>query len=271
MSCGCRSCHENASLLGMASGAPTADEMRKAYKRAAKAWHPDRFARDVAKRLEAEEHFKLIQIAYRELSEHNPDGWMPKTLFQSRYEPQVPSASTPLWATPFEGMHVEGVESAGFKKTEEPVRKNPFVSDISQSEFFAGVPGCYPVQKFPPQADTIAHRYLGVTDFAYVAIDLSGGERFDEFLMMTTKGILGRNHLQRVALLPYEEMGELRIGGKESLSWWRRMTVSFSEDFVWTLEIYKRDGTLFHSLSEKANDEVKRAVYTFLQYRKMPN
>jgi len=43
-----------------------------AYRAAAKRWHPDRFESDPARRTEAEERFKRVQVAFRELAEHSP-------------------------------------------------------------------------------------------------------------------------------------------------------------------------------------------------------
>jgi hypothetical protein len=252
-------------VLDIENGVPTSEAMHKAYRRVAKAWHPDRFAHDVAKRLEAEEHFKLIQIAYRELTDHNPNGWMPG---QSAQGPATAGAASmgaydTLWKSDY-----NPAKAAGQPSPQETVPQVASEKKASPSEFFAGVPGCYPIMDLPPQAANLAQRYLEVTDFAYVVIDLSGHGRFDQFMMVTTYGLLVRNREQNVALLRYDQLGEPRIGGKNRLPWWRRMMADLSEDFVWTLEIYKTDGTLFYILDEDSNDDVKRAVYRFLHDRK---
>ena len=56
-------------ILDVAAGAG-ADELRKAYHRAALRWHPDKHAtRDDAARLEAAEQFKQVQAAWAVLSD----------------------------------------------------------------------------------------------------------------------------------------------------------------------------------------------------------
>ncbi len=75
MPCACERCLRNSRTLGLPAKPPSKTAVRKAYRAAAKVWHPDRFESNPVKRLEAEEHFKQIQVAYRELWEHceNPE------------------------------------------------------------------------------------------------------------------------------------------------------------------------------------------------------
>src|ERR1700761_3958746 len=71
MPCACSTCELNTRTLGAAQSLTTKVAIHKAYRAAAKLWHPDRFENNQGKRLEAEERFKRIQIAYRELCEHH--------------------------------------------------------------------------------------------------------------------------------------------------------------------------------------------------------
>jgi hypothetical protein len=49
-------------------------EISQAYKDMAKVWHPDRFESDGRLRQKAEENFKNVQQAFRELKEHGDNG-----------------------------------------------------------------------------------------------------------------------------------------------------------------------------------------------------
>src|SRR3569833_2156359 len=70
MACVCRTCVQHFPVLGIADPPRTKAAIHKAYRTAAKLWHPDRYENNERKRLEAEEQFKRIQVAYRELCEH---------------------------------------------------------------------------------------------------------------------------------------------------------------------------------------------------------
>jgi len=70
MPCSCDQCRRHASTLGLAAAASTKKAIYKAYRDAVKLWHPDRFAGDPSQQPEAEEKFKQVQVAYRELTEH---------------------------------------------------------------------------------------------------------------------------------------------------------------------------------------------------------
>jgi WD40 repeat protein len=56
-------------LLDLQPGA-TPDEIKKAYRKQAMQWHPDRFPDDPQKQVEAEERIKVLNIAYAYLREH---------------------------------------------------------------------------------------------------------------------------------------------------------------------------------------------------------
>lgn len=67
--CRCSRCVAGLRVLNLEEGA---DEktIREAYLDQAKVWHPDRFEADQSLRARAEERFKRIQVAVRELREH---------------------------------------------------------------------------------------------------------------------------------------------------------------------------------------------------------
>jgi curved DNA-binding protein CbpA len=83
MSCLCAACCDHARTLGLPRWPASKRAVHRAYRSAAKLWHPDRFANDEAKIREAEERFKLLQAAYSELTEHNR-GRKPRKKFPGR-------------------------------------------------------------------------------------------------------------------------------------------------------------------------------------------
>src|SRR3569623_640601 len=86
MACGCQSCLTHFPVLGIADPPRSKAAIHKAYRTAAKLWHPDRYENAPRRRLEAEEQFKRIQVAYRELCEHfdNPKRRFVERQFRSR-------------------------------------------------------------------------------------------------------------------------------------------------------------------------------------------
>jgi hypothetical protein len=238
MGCPCEQCIRHSNTLGFRAGSASEAEIRKAYRRAAKAWHPDRFARDAVKRQEAEERFKQIQEAFRELIEHNPHGW----------------------AAP-----VETIASAP-----SPIRKAPRI-------LFDGSYGCYSMPDVPPVAERIIERTLGRLDSALAILDLSGkdlsGQRnFSEFMLLTTHGVMLRSELHIVSLVSYADVREVRIIDRNlqpRSGWWQKLVAKMTNAGPkYALEIVKNDGTVFCSLDKQMNDGVKTVVYRFLLQQK---
>ena len=60
MPCVCERCLDHARTLGLGEQRHFSQAMRKAFKAAAKLWHPDRFEKQSDRQREAEERFKLI-------------------------------------------------------------------------------------------------------------------------------------------------------------------------------------------------------------------
>ena len=239
MICACEKCVAHATLLGLGSGATTRAAMHKAYRRAAKAWHPDRFPTEAA-RLEAEERFKLIQIAFRELVAHNPDGWS------------------------------ETAISAANEAEPAPPRNRVVEPDLS----FNGAPGCYVGEKIPVQAAGMIYDLIGSQGSAMALVDLSGrrAREFSQFLIVTTHGLMVRDALQIVSLVSYADVGEIRIIDRRcdaSTGWWQKMLWKLADAGpMFALEILRRDGTLFCAIDNPIEDRVKTALYRFLQEKK---
>lgn len=67
--CRCSRCADGLRVLSLGAGA-TQQSIREAYLDLAKVWHPDRFEADPRLKSRAEEQFKQIQVAVRQLQEH---------------------------------------------------------------------------------------------------------------------------------------------------------------------------------------------------------
>jgi hypothetical protein len=211
--------------------------MRKAFRVAAKLWHPDRFERDPDQRLQAEEHFKGIQAAFRELCEHheNPVEWPVEAAF------------------------------AGATRLDEAVPLS-----------FGGAPGCFAAPDFSPQAARIIAGHVSKTDSAVAIVDLSShgspGGDLSQYILFTLHGIFVRDALNIVSLLWYDDLGEIRFVDQRKngkLGVWQRMVERLSgTEQKYALEIRRRDGSCFYSIASQADDSVKKVIYNFLQQKK---
>jgi len=109
MPCACDQCLQHAKTLGLPQAPPSKAAIHKAYRQAAKLWHPDRHANNPRSQLEAEDRFKQIQTAYSELTDHNehPLVLPPPTIFAKPVEPpplsfgNAPGCFTASQFTPF--------------------------------------------------------------------------------------------------------------------------------------------------------------------------
>jgi hypothetical protein len=233
MPCVCPQCAEHAHTLGLAQRPPSRAVLRKAFRAAAKLWHPDRFEADPAKRLEAEERFKQIQIAYRELTEHfeNPAEWALEPAFTP---PSAPAAH--------------------------PI-------------FFGNAPGCYVAPDFSLLADRIIVAHVREPDRALAIVDLTGPGSppgsLAQYILFTEYGIVVRDALNLVSLLWYSDLGEVRLDDKRRngrLGLWQALLERVSRtEQKHALHIFRRNGTLFHTIASQVDDSVKKVIYNFLQ------
>ena len=236
MACACEKCRQHSALLGLGRGTVTRTAMRKAYRKAARTWHPDRFAHDAARRHDAEERFKLIQIAFRELTEHNPDGWEDAAPPVEEFSPRARPAGVPI--------------------------------------SFGGAPGCYVGPQIPARMTDLIYSLLGAHDSALALIDLSGRQarELSQFLILATHGLMQRDALQIISLLSYADVGEVRLADRRndgSAGWWQKLLWMLADTGpVYALEIYRRDGTLFCAIERAIEDCAKAALYRFLEDRK---
>jgi DnaJ domain len=257
MPCVCEQCVEHGKALGLAQTGPSKVAIRKAYKVAAKRWHPDRFEHNEVQRLEAEEHFKLIQVAYRELSEH----------FETPQE--LPVEDIPVSAEadsdPFARRH----DSGDFRDTPAPVQETPSI-------FFGNLPGCSTAPNFSAAANRIIlDARMEPTEKPLAFVDLSHGLKHDgnpsQYVLLTSYRMIVRNALNIVAFLWFTDLGPVGFidrltHGKHRL--WKSLVEAIGLDPKYSLVINRHNGSHFHTIASEADDRVKKVIYNFLLKQK---
>ena len=238
MSCDCARCRQHYRTLGIAFGIPEESVIQEAYRESVKQWHPDLYENYASLRADAEEHFKQIQIAYRELTEHN-----------------TVAAELP----------VEGVEV----KPENTPSSSPSIS-------FGGAPGCLTAQQFTPQVEEMIAPHLGKLGMAVAIVDLAGTGshtgNYSQFLLLATRGIMVRDSRNIISVLWYTDLGEINLidrrrGGK--LSSWQKFVENISGgQSNYALEINRSNGINFCSISGQIEDSIKTVIYEFLMRQK---
>jgi hypothetical protein len=234
MPCACDQCLQHARTLGLEASASSLEAIRKAYRDAVKLWHPDRFEGDPSHLPAAEEHFKQVQVAYRALTEHN---------------------RSPV---------ILSLESIAAK----PVRP--------ASLSFGKAPGVFTAPRLPPQVEQIIAAQLGPDHKALAIVDLSRDGTnpgdFSRFLLLASHAVIVRGAEGNDAIIWYTDLGEItlidhRIDGK--LGVWQTVLEKVSgTEQKYTLEIHRRNGAHFFSLSGETDDSVKKVIYNFLLHKK---
>jgi hypothetical protein len=254
MSCDCGQCKQHYKTLGLTFGIPSEAEILEAYKEGVKQWHPDLYENFATLRADAEEHFKEIQIAYREIREHSggaADSPSESTKESPREAPRESpreSPRDPAWEVP----------------RESPARGTYQRSAEAPAISFGGARGCFVGPKFPPAAEEIISRYLGKLGTAIAIVDLGGS--FNQFVLLAQLGIVVRDARNIVSLLWYKDLGEMNLiekHGKPSM-WQNLVGGAAGSQAKQELEIGRNNGTLFFSISSQAEDSVKKVIYDFL-------
>lgn len=242
MPCVCDRCNRNAATLGLTGKAISQTVLRKTFRAAAKKWHPDKFANQPELRLEAEETFKQIQVAYRELWEH---------------------LEAPIILEP-EGEAVRPVRAAAA-----PEAKFPRI-------FFGGLPGCYTAPNFPHYVSEILTNRMHENEQALAFIEMShraplGGPPA-EYVLLTSYRIFVRGSLRTITMLWYTDLGEIRLVDQlkyGKIGFGRRIVASLTGvQHQYSLEIHRRDGSLFYALKGVVDDSAKKVIYNFLRQMK---
>ena len=235
-------------MLGIAYGVPSESEIEEAYREAVKQWHPDLYENFASLRAEAEERFKQIQVAYRELKEHNAIGG----------------------EAPAQNKRTESpAQNAGARVVSETPAEKPSIS-------FGGAPGCQTGPHFTPEAEEIIARYGGKLGTALAIVDLTGARsqtsNYAQFFLLAELGIMVRDFHNIISLLWYRDLGEVKLIRKQEPSkpsMWRSFVGSISgSQSKCELQIYRSNGALFYSLYGQAEDSVKEAIHNFLQRKR---
>ena len=266
MPCVCDSCEQHAHILGLDEAPRTRAVLRKGYRSAAKLWHPDHYERDPVKRTEAEERFKLIQVAYRELTEHleNPVQWLIETTY-----------AKPRDVEPFNAASYHADPNAEMPDGFSPraaSRKTPIAPPI----YFGSAPGCFVAPDFSAIADHIIMEYVRETEHAIAIVDLTGPGSppgtLAQFILLTDQGIVVRNIRNTVSLLWYVDMGEVRLVPKRRSALagvaHRIFEYLSGTEQRYALEIQRYGGATFCSIAGQVDDSVKKIIYNFLQQKR---
>jgi hypothetical protein len=255
MPCACTTCLQHARTLGLGTRPPSKTAIHKAFREEAKLWHPDRFENNPTKRIEAEEHFKLIQVAYRELWEHCEN---PAKLFVegAAEEPAAEAVAPPPAETAYAGTPI-------------PEEDPPL--------FFGGAPNCFVAPHFPPNAGSIVLEcHMEATERPLAFVDLSPYRsqppQFSQYIFLTSYRVFVRNSLNIVAFLWFSDLGDIRFIDQrrhgKSRFWVSVVDKVLDLDPKYSLEIYRGNGTFFHSIAGETDDSVKKVIYNFLLQKK---
>jgi hypothetical protein len=238
MSCECAQCRQHFKTLGFMFGAPSDAEIQGAYHEAVKQWHPDLYENFASLRADAEEHFKQIQVAYRELKEHNGG-----------------AAETP------EEFSVESI-------TVQPKEETPALA-------FGNAPGCQTAPNFTEDVEEIIERHLGKNGKALAIVDLSGNPSradYSQFLLLTLRGLMLRDSRKIISVVWYADLGEINLIDRNKsgkLSAWQKLAGGIGSGQTNSeLQINRNNGTPFFTISRQADDSVKTIIYNFLIYQK---
>jgi len=277
MPCACEQCQQHAKTLGLEATA-SRDSIHRAYRDAAKQWHPDRFESDPAHQPEAEEHFKQLQIAYRVLTEHDEHPFIELTAIpytpasEEFFKSPAPRAqSKPAATTGAPGLDSETWESTNLNQPQ-PARSASAAPQVP----FGNLPGCFTGPHFPPHAAKVIDAHLGREHTALAIVDLTragaaSGE-LSQFMLLASHGVLLRDILNMVSLLWYPDLGEItmvdqRRNGKLGL--WQRLLEKISgSQHKYALHIHRRNGAHFCTIAGEADDSVKKVIYNFLLRKK---
>jgi hypothetical protein len=235
MACVCKSCVEHSRTLGIVHAPKSKSALHKAYRAAAKLWHPDRFEGNHGKRLEAEERFKRIHAAYEALCEH----------FENPTKRQ---------------RDVEFVT---------PIQPNPRpIVD------FGNAPGCFTAPGFPEYVrKAVEGAHMDSTEIPVGFIDLSGGKmRAEHYVLLGNHKMYIRDASGILSVIWYVDLGDVNLVDRQAEKKpgaWQRIAENITGNVQrYALEINRLDGTRFRTLTDRLDDRVKKVVYNFLRQMK---
>jgi hypothetical protein len=242
--CICATCESHWKILDLSEPPDSAAQIREAYLDAVKVWHPDRFEGDARLRAKAEDRFKNLQVAYRELTEHID-------------------------------KIAKFAEPTGPTDADSETRRAAVLTPL---DAFAGDDRCYVSPHIPDTVRSLVAHGMGSKSASdlLVVIDLSGTRAtrrdLSSFLALSTRhltlktpsaqGSLRYDDLDaaRLMLIDHEKDGEL--------GWWPRGRKAADwSPRRYTLEAFRRDGTHVLTLDTPVSDTVKQALFHFLRAR----
>lgn len=235
MACVCKSCVEHCRTLGVSQALTTKAAIHKAYRVAAKRWHPDRVQGDERKRIEAEERFKRVHAAYESLCVH--------------FENPVRRPRETEFVTPL--------------RTEGP----PTI-------FFGDAPGCYTGPRFPAvvEACIVATRpENSETPVGFVNM-APEKKRISQYILLTNHRMYIRDANELLSVIWYDDLGEVRLidleAEKKPGAWQRIAARVTGKRQRYALQVDRHDGKRFYTLNDRPDDRVKKVVYNFLRQMK---
>ena len=246
MACVCRSCVQHFPVLGIADPPRSKAAIHKAYRTAAKLWHPDRYEGNQRKRLEAEEQFKRIQVAYRELCEH----------FDNPQRRQV--------VREYRSYDIDDVYNA---ERFSGVAPPPII-------FFGDAHHCFSISHFPEGVEKIIMgSALGGAESPVGFVNMSGDLHEHgvpaRYILLTNHRLFIRDSSELVHVLWYADLGEIqyidRHAEKKRAFSHRLFGWLLDKERRFTLKIERRDSSEFYSLKDTPDDRVKKVIYNFLQ------
>jgi hypothetical protein len=235
MTCVCKSCIHHFRILGVTHPPSSKAGLHRAYRNAAKLWHPDKFEGNLKKRVEAEERFKRIHAAYQALCEHfeNPTREMAEAEFVT------------------------------------PIRRI-----LTPTIDFRGAPGCFAAPHFPePVREAVAGARVEASDPAVGFIELSpGSPSSSQFILLTGHRMYVRDSKGLLSVVWYSDLGDVELidlqAGKKPGAWQRIAESIGGKAPRYSLRILRLNGTLFRELTDRPDDRAKKVVYNFLRQMK---
>jgi hypothetical protein len=235
MACVCKSCLEHSRTLGIVHAPKSKSAIHKAYRTAAKLWHPDRFEGNHRKWLEAEERFKRIHAAYQALCEH--------------FENPSKRARDAEFVT--------------------PIQPNPRPTIL-----FGDAPGCFAAPDFPDHVrKAVEAAHLDSTEIPIGFIDLSEGKaRAARYILLGNHKMYIRDASGILSVIWYADLGEVNLTdlqAEKKPGAWQRIAESIAGKAQrYALQINRLDGSRFRVLTDRPDDRVKKVVYNFLRQMK---
>jgi hypothetical protein len=216
--------------------------MEEAYREGVKQWNPDLYQDYPSLRADAEERLKQLQVAYRELKEHN-----------------TVAAEVPV---------VKVVVEA--RRPDLPPRE--VVPAIS----FGGALGCLTAKQFTSQIEEMVAPHLGRLGLAQAIVDLSGSRsrnpNFSQFMLLASRGIMVRDSRNMISVIWYTDLGEVKLiepHQQSKPSGWQKFMGGLSGGAQGTvLQIDRSNGVSFYTISNQVDDSVKMVIYNFLLEQK---